>query len=149
MRRIAIAASAAALTVAGSAQAYEIYTDYAPSKEVWDVTMVNVNPNRIDDFLEGLEQTWVSGCDISKKQGTVLDCAIYVSDTAANRDFNVMLVMKYPSAAMQDPDAELFKKFQAEMRAKLAQDKQDKLVEGYEQMRTFFGEQKFRNIEFK
>jgi len=149
MRRIAIAASAAALTVAGSAQAYEIYTDYAPSKEVWDVTMVNVNPNRIDDFLEGLEQTWVSGCDISKKQGTVLDCAIYVSDTAANRDFNVMLVMKYPSAAMQDPDAELFKKFQAEMRAKLAQDKQDKLVEGYEQMRTFFGEQKFRKIEFK
>jgi len=149
MRRIAIAASAAALTVAGSAQAYEIYTDYAPSKEVWDVTMVNVNPNRIDDFLEGLEQTWVSGCDISKKQGTVLDCAIYVSDTAANRDFNVMLVMKYLSAAMQDPDAELFKKFQAEMRAKLAQDKQDKLVEGYEQMRTFFGEQKFRNIEFK
>ena len=149
MKRIVIAASAAALTLAVSAQAYEIYTDYAPSREVWDVTMVNVNPNRIDDYLEGLEQTWVSGCEISKKQMTVLDCAIYVSDTAANRDFNVMLVMKYPSAATQDPDAELFKKFQAEMRAKLAQDKQDKLVEGYDQMRTFFGEQTFRKIEFK
>lgn len=149
MKRLAIAASAAALTLALNAQAYEIYTDYAPSKEVWDVTMVNVNPNRIDDYLEGLEQTWVSGCEISKKQGTVLDCAIYVSDTAANRDFNVILVMKYPSAATLDPDAELFKKFQAEMRAKLAEDKQDKLVEGYEQMRTFFGEQTFRKIEFK
>jgi hypothetical protein len=149
MKRIALAASAAAMVLATSAQAYEIYTDYTPSKEVWDVTMVNVNPNRIDDYLEGLEQTWQSGCDIGKKQGTVLDCAIYVSDTAANRDFNVILVTKYPSAATLDPDAELFKKFQAEMRAKLAEDKQDKLVAGYEQMRTFFGEQAFRKIEFK
>ena len=30
-----------------------------------------------------------------------------------------------------------------------AQDKQDKLVEGYEAMRTFFGEQNFRRIDFK
>ncbi len=149
MKRLAIAASAAALTLAVNAQAYEIYTDYTASKEVWDVTMINVNPNRIDDYLEGLEQTWQTGCDIGKKLGTVLECGIYVSDTAANRDFNVILVMKYPSGATLDPDAELFKKFQAEMRAKLAEDKQDKLVEGYEQMRTFFGEQAFRKIEFK
>ncbi len=149
MKRLAIAASAAALTLAVNAQAYEIYTDYTPSKEVWDVTMVNVNPNRIDDYLEGLEQTWQTGCDIGKKLGTVLECGIYVSDTAANHDFNVILVMKYPSGATLDPDAELFKKFQTEMRAKLAEDKQDKLVEGYEQMRTFFGEQAFRKIEFK
>ncbi len=149
MKRIALAVSAAALAIATSAGAFEIFTDYTPSKEVWDVTMVNVNPNRIDDYLEGLKQTWASGCDIGKKLGTVLECGIYVSETAANRDFNVILVLKYPSAATLDPDAELFKKFQAEMRAKLAEDKEKKLVEGYEQMRTFFGEQAFRRIEFK
>jgi hypothetical protein len=149
MKRIAIAASAAALTLATGAQAFEAYTDYTPSKEVWDVTMVNVNPNRIDDYLEGLKQTWQSGCDIGKKLGTVQECGIYVSDTAANRDFNVILVLKYPSAATLDPDADLFKKFQAEMRAKLEQDKQDKIVEGYDQLRTFYGEQTFRKIEFK
>ena len=149
MKSLTVAASAAAMTLAVNAQAYEVYTDYTPSKEVWDVTMVNVNPNRIDDYLEGLEQTWQSGCDIGKKLGTVLECGIYISDTAANRDFNVILVMKYPNAAALDPDAELFKKFQAEMRAKLAEDKQDKIVEGYDQLRTFFGEQNFRKIEFK
>ena len=149
MKYLAMAASAAALALAVNAQAYEVYTDYAPSKEVWNVTMVKVNPNRIDDYLEGLEQTWVSGCEIGKKQGTVLDCFVYISETAANSDFNMLLVTKYPSAASLDPNAEQFKAFQAAMRAQLAEDKQDKLVEGYEELRTFFGEQNFRRVEFK
>lgn len=148
MKRLAIAASAA-LTLAVNAQAFEVYTDYTPSKEVWNVTFVKVNPNRIDDYLEGLKQTWVSGCEISKKQGTVLDCFVYISETASNRDFNMLLVTKSPSAAVSDPNAEQFKQFQAQMRAQLAEDKQDKLVEGYEEMRTFFGEQNFRRVDFK
>jgi hypothetical protein len=149
MNRLAIAASAAALALAANAQAFEVYTDYTPSKEVWNVTMVKVNPNRIDDYLEGIKQTWTSGCEIAKKQGTVQDCFVYLSETAANRDFNLLLVMKYPSAAVSDPNAEQFKQFQAQMRAQLAQDKQDKLVEGYDELRTFFGEQNFRRIDFK
>jgi hypothetical protein len=149
MKRLAIAASAATLALAVNAQAFEIYTDYTPSKEVWNVTFVKVNPNRIDDYLEGLKQTWLSGCEIGKKQGTVLDCFVYVSETASNRDFNMLLVTKSPSAAVQDPNAEQFKAFQAAMRAQLEEAKQDKLVEGYEDMRTFFGEQNFRRIEFK
>ncbi len=149
MKHFAVAASAAALAWVSSAQAFEIYTDYTPSKEVWNVTMVRVNPNRIDDYLEGLKQTWVSGCEIGKKQGVVLDCFVYVSETAANRDFNMMLVTKVPSAAVSDPNAEQFKQFQATMRAQLAEDKETKLVEGYEELRSFFGEQNFRRIEFK
>lgn len=149
MKRLAIAASAAALTLASNAQAFEVYTDYTFSKEVWNVTMVKVNPNRIGDYLEGLEQTWAPGCEIGKKNGTVLDCFVYLSDTAANRDFNMLLVMKFPSGASADPNAEQFTKLQAELRARLAQEKQDKLVEGYEELRTFFGEQNFRRIEFK
>jgi hypothetical protein len=149
MKCLTVAASAAALALAANAQAFEVYTDYTPSKEVWNVTMVKVNPNRIDDYLEGLKQTWQSGCDISKKQGTVLDCFVYISETAANSDFNMMLVMKFPNAASLDPNAEQFKAFQTAMRAQLAEDKQDKLVEGYEELRTFFGEQNFRRVEFK
>ena len=149
MKLFAIAASAAALALAANAQAFEVYTDYTPSKEVWNVTMVKVNPNRIDDYLEGLKQTWAPGCEIGKKNGTVLDCFVYLSETAANRDFNMMLVMKFPSGASSDPNPEQFKKLQAEMRARLAQEKQDKLVEGYEELRTFWGEQNFRRIDFK
>ena len=111
--------------------------------------MVKVNPNRIDDYLEGLKQTWASGCEISKKQGTVLDCFVYVSETTANPVFNMMLVMKFPSGASSDPNEAQFRAFQTEMRAKLAEDKQNQLVEGYEEFRTFAGEQNFRRIEFK
>lgn len=148
MKRLSIAA-AATLVFAFNAQAFEIYTDYSISKEVWNVTMVKVNPNRIDDYLEGLKQTWVPGCEIGKKNGAVVDCFVYLSETAANRDFNMLLVMKRPSGATSDPNADLFKKIQTEMRAKLAQEKQDKIVEGYEELRTFFGEQDFRRIDFK
>lgn len=149
MKCFAIAASAAALALSVNAQAFEVYTDYTPSKEVWNVTMVKVNPNRIDDYLEGLKQTWVSGCEISKKQGTVLDCFVYLSETASSRDFNMLLVTKFASGAALDPNAEQYKQFMAQMRAQLAEDKQDKLVEGYEEMRTFAGEQNFRQIDFK
>ena len=149
MKRMTIAAAAAALTLASAAQAFEVYTDYTPSKEVWNVTMVKVNPNRINDYLEGLKQTWAPSCEIAKKHGAVVDCFIYLSETSANRDFNMMLVMKLPSGAMSDPNAELFNKIQAETRAQLAQDKQDKLVKGYEELRSFWGEMNFRRIDFK
>ncbi len=149
MKKIGYAAAAAGLMLASTAQAFEVYTDYTPSKEVWDVTMVKVNPNRIDDYLAGLKQTWMAGCDIGKKHGVVVDCSIFLSETAANRDFNMMLVMKLPSAAVSDPDAAMFKQIQAETRAQLEQAKQDKLVAGYEELRTFWGEMAFRKIEFK
>jgi len=148
MKKI-VTVAAVALLAGTTAQAFDVYTDYTFSKEVWNVTMVKVNPNRIDDYLEGLKQTWQSGCDIGKKMGTVLDCAIYVSDTSANRDFNTILVMKFPSGASSDPNEAQFKEFQAEMRKQLEEQKQDSLVQGYEEFRTFFNEQNFRKIEFK
>jgi hypothetical protein len=149
MRKTITAAALAVLASGSAAQAFEVYTDYTISKEVWNVTMVKVNPNRIDDYLEGLKQTWQSGCDIGKKMGTVLDCFIYVSETAANRDFNTMLVMKFPSGASSDPNEAQFKQFQAEMRKQLEEQKQDALVQGYEEFRSFYGEQNFRRIQFK
>jgi len=149
MKRMTIAAAAAAMTLTTSAMAFEAYTDYTPSKEVWNVTMVKVNPNRIDDYLEGIKQTWVPGCEIGKKHGVVVDCFVYLSETAANRDFNMMLVMKLPSGAVSDPDAALFKQIQAETRAQLEKAKQDQIVAGYEELRSFWGEMNFRRIEFK
>lgn len=149
-KKLLTATAAISLAIGGSAAgAFEAYTDYTFSKEVWNVTMIKVNPNRIDDYLEGLKQTWQSGCEIGKKMGTVLDCAIYVSDSAANRDFNTILVMKFPSGAYNDPNEAQFKQFQTEMRKQLEEAKQDKIVQGYEEFRSFFGEQDFRKVDFK
>lgn len=150
MRKFMIAASAAAaISASVTAGAVEVYKDYVPSKEVYTVTFVRVSPNRLDDYLEGLRQTWLGSCELQKKQGTVLDCAVYASETMANRDFNLLLVVSAPSAAVSDPDEKRYTQFMADLRQKLAEDQEKKLVQGYDQMRTFFGEQSFRRLTFK
>jgi hypothetical protein len=148
MKKMLVAATAA-LTMSCPVLAFEVFKDYMPSKEVWNVTFVRVNPNRIDDYLEGLKQTWWTGCEVQKKQGTVLECSIFVSTGTANRDFNVMLVTKSPNAAVTDPDEARYNAFMTEQRKLLDEAKEKQLVTGYEEMRTFFGEQDFRRITFK
>jgi len=98
MNRSVIGGIAAAVLLSCSYTAsaeLEPYKDYVPSKEVWNVAFVKVNPNRIDEYLAGIRQTWLGGCEVQKKLGTALDCFVYVSETASNRDFNVMLGSAY------------------------------------------------------
>ncbi|MFM5914739.1 hypothetical protein D5I55_10365 [Chakrabartia godavariana] len=127
----------------------EIYTDYAPSKEVWNVTLVNVKPNKMDAYLMGVRQTWVSSCEERKKLGTLVDCSVMVSTNPNNGGFNVMLIQKAPNAAVSDPDAAIQKKLDDALKARLAQDKRDAIVSSYESMRTMVGQQDFRKILFK
>jgi hypothetical protein len=111
--------------------------------------MVKVVPNRIDDYLGGLKQSWVNGCEISKKMGTIEDCSIFVSETSAGGAFNVMLVQKFASGAMMEPDEARYNKFMTEFRKGLEKAKQDELVQGYEEFRSFFGEMNMRRVEWK
>jgi len=149
MRKTTVLAAVALFGMATTAQAAEIYKDYAPSKAVWNVTMVKVKPNRVDDYLDGLKKTWVSGCEISKKQGVLEDCSIFISETTAGGPFNVMLVQKFTSAGAMDPDEARYNAFMTEMRKGLEKAKQDELVQTYEDFRTFWGEMNFRRVEWK
>jgi hypothetical protein len=149
MRSMTMLAALAVFGLSASAHSTEIYKDYVPSKAVWNVTMVKVVPNRIDDYLGGLKQSWVSGCEISKKQGVIEDCSIFVSETSAGGAFNVMLVQKFVSNAMREPDEARYNAFMTEFRKGLDKAKQDSLVQGYEEFRSFVGEMDFRRIEWK
>jgi len=144
-----VLAAVAAFGLAANANSAEIFKDYVPSKAVWNVTMVKVDPNHIDDYLGGLRQSWMTGCAAGKKAGTLEDCSIFVSETAAGGPFNVMLVTKFTSAAMQEPNEESYNKVMAETRKTLAEAKEKELVKGYEEYRTFFDEANFRRIEWK
>lgn len=149
IRKMTLMAATVLLGFSITAQSAEIYKDYVPSKAVWNVTMVKVAPNRIDDYLGGLKQSWVSGCEINKKMGVIEDCSIFVSESAAGGDFNVMLVQKFPSSAMMEPDEARYTKFMAEFRKGLEKSKQDALVKGYDEFRTFAGEMNLRRVEWK
>jgi hypothetical protein len=149
MRKMTMMAALAVFGVSATAQSTEIYKDYVPSKAVWNVTMVKVVPNRIDDYLGGIKQSWVSGCEINKKQGVIEDCSIFVSETSAGGPFNVMLVQKFVSGAIREPDEARYNAFMTEFRKGLEKSKQDALVQGYEEFRSFFGEMDFRRVEWK
>ncbi|HSN72688.1 MAG TPA: hypothetical protein VLT59_14325 [Steroidobacteraceae bacterium] len=81
--------------------------------------------------------------------GQLEECAIYASETASGGDFNMMLVQKFASGADLDPDEGEYNKFMTEMRKQLADAQQDKIVSGYNEFRTFAGEQNFRKITLK
>jgi len=146
---ITAAAAVTAFLFATPGSAAEVFKDYVRSREVDDMSFVHVTPGRLDDYLDGLRQTWLSTCELQKKYGAAIDCAIYASTTMANRDFNLVLVVKRPSAAMADPDEKRYNSTMAELRRQLAEDKQKKLVQSYEEMRTMFGQQEFRQLTFK
>ena len=146
---ITLAVLAAGFTCATGAGAFEPFKDFIPGKEVHNVVFVKVDPNRIDDYLEGLKATWWSGCEVGRKLGEIKRCAIYVSTTPMQSDFNMMLVQTYASGADLDPDETKYNRYMSEMRKQLEKAKQDKIVEGYNEMRTFYGEREFREITFK
>lgn len=140
---------ACALALAACGASAEEYNDYISSKEVWSITFVNVKPNRLDEYLMGVKQTWISSCEEQKKLGTLVDCSVMVSENSASRDFNLLLVLKAPSAAVSDPDEATYRKLQAALQARLAKDKRDAIVLNYDTMRTMYGQQRFRQITFK
>lgn len=140
---------AGALALAASGAMAEEYKDYTASKEVWSITFVNVKPNRLDDYLMGVKQTWISSCEEQKKLGVLLDCSIMVSENAYSPDFNLLLILKAPSAAVSDPDEATYRKLQAALQARLAKDKRDAIVLNYDTMRTMHSQQQFRKITFK
>ena len=115
MKLSQICLATACLAASGTAQA-EIFTSYAPSKTVTNVTMVKVNPNRVDDYLDGLKQTWQPSCDIQKKMGDVVDCGIYINEAASAGPFNMILTVTFKDAAAMEPNETKYKALNTELR---------------------------------
>lgn len=143
-----MAAAVSLLAFSGTAHA-EIFKDYAPSKAVTNVTLVKVNPNRVDDYLDGLKQTWQPSCDIQKKMGDVLDCGIYLNEAKSAGPFNMILTMTFRDSAAQEPNEAKYKALEAELRKSLEDAKQKSIVKSYEDFRTFWGEGDYRRVEWK
>ena len=79
-----------------NAQAFELFKDYKFSTDVWNITFIKVNPNRINDYLAGLQQTWQSSCEIQQEMKTVKSCSIFVNTLNAQSPWNVMTVIQFP-----------------------------------------------------
>jgi len=126
----------------------EPWTDYEVSEGVSNVTTIKVDSNMIDKYLEGLRDTWVPANEVAMELGQIKDYGIYVSQLPNGGDFNVLLFVRFESSADMQPDKAEYDAF---MKAwgKENQEKSDKIVVTYPDIRTITGEYLFREVTMK
>jgi len=124
------------------------YTDYDISDELWNITLVQVDPNMGDDYLEGLRDTWVAANKVAKELGQIEDFFIFRSQLPQSGDANLFLVVKYPNSDSLDPNREEYDKF---MKAwgEANESKTREITKNYPAMRKITGEYMTRKITIK
>jgi hypothetical protein len=141
----------ATLFVLFSATAYaqlEPFTDYDISKELYNVTLVQVDPNMGDDYLEGLKETWVAANRVAMELGQIKDFAIYRSTMPQSGTANLFLVVEFEDSSQLEPNKEEYDKF---MKAwgEAREQRNREITKNYPSMRTITGEYMLRRIDIK
>jgi hypothetical protein len=124
------------------------WTDYDISNELWNITLVKVDPNMGDDYLEGLRDTWIAANKVAKELGQIEDFAIYRSQLPASGDVNLFLVVKYADSSKLDPNKAEYDKFMEAWGA-ANEDKNREITKNYPSMREITGEYMVRKIDVK
>jgi len=126
----------------------EPFTDYDTSKELWNITLVNVHPNMIDDYLEGLKETWVASNKVAIELGQIESFSIYRSQLEQSGDVNLFLVTKFADGSQLEPNKEEYAKF---MKAwgEANQDRTREITKNYPAMREITGEYLVREVTIK
>ena len=124
------------------------FTDYDISDELWNITMIQVDPNMGDDYLEGLRDTWVAANKVAMELGQIEDFHIFRSQLPQSGDANLFLVVKFPNSDSLDPNKEEYDRF---MKAwgEANQSKSREITKNYPSMRKITGEYLTRKITIK
>ncbi len=126
----------------------EPWTDYDVSDQLWNITMVKVDPNMGDDYLEGIRDTWVASNKIAKELGQIEDFHIYQSQLSESGSANLFLVVKYANSDQLDPNRQEYDKFmKAWGDANVAKSRE--ITKNYPAMREITGEYLVREITIK
>ena len=124
------------------------FTDYDISDELWNITLIQVDPNMGDDYLEGLRDTWVAANKVAMELGQIEDFHIFRSQLPQSGDANLFLVVKFPNSDSLDPNKEEYDKF---MKAwgDANESKTREITKNYPAMRKITGEYLTREITIK
>jgi hypothetical protein len=90
--------ASAAVTTASSGQSTAPYTEGG----VWQITMVKTKPGMSDDYLKALAKIFKSTNDEAKRRGIITDYKILAGDAATQQDYDILLMVEYPSMAALD-----------------------------------------------
>lgn len=124
------------------------YEDYDISKELWNITLVKVDPNLGDDYLEGLKETWVASNEVAKGLGQIEDYFIYRSELQQSGDVNLFLVVRFADSSQLEPSKEQYDKFMQAW-GEERQSASREITKNYPAMREITGEYLVRRITLK
>ncbi len=116
-----------------------------PAPGVIELTVVKVKTNYLQDYLDGLELTWVASNKILKEMGRIDDYSVHVSNNS-----HVYLSVAYPSYAAMDPASdEEQAKFLEKFRKVISEQDQTARAQGYEDIREIVRVELINRIVFK
>ena len=99
---------------------------------VIELTTVKVKTNFLQQYLDGIEQTWVAAAKIQQDMGIISNYNVYVGNDGST----VYLTMTYPSWANKAPwSDEQTAEFQEQFRETISQDENIQLSQSYEDIR--------------
>jgi len=116
-----------------------------PAPGVIELTVVKVKTNFIQDYLDGLELTWVAAHKIQQEMGIINNYNVYVGNNSY-----VYLTKTYPNYASMDPwSEEQQAEFQEKYRKIISEADQTKTAQGYEDIREIVRVEMLDRILFK
>jgi len=126
----------------------EPWTDFDISNAVWEVSLIKVDANMTDEYLEGIRDTWVAANKLAKELGHIEDYAIYSSTLPQSGDFNLMLVVKFADTAATGPDKARYDAFM-EKWGEARVERNREISRDYPSMREITGQYALREITIK
>ena len=99
---------------------------------VIELTTVKVKTNFLQDYLDGIEQTWIAAAKIQQEMGIISNYNVYIGNDGST----VYLTMTYPSWANKAPwSDEQTEEFQKKFRKTISQEDNQQLSQSYEDIR--------------
>lgn len=142
------AIGAGVLLLSAAAASAEMYKDYTPDPGIWSETVVEVDPNHVDDYLVGLKASQIPAMEIMKKHGLIDNYIFMVKDGYNAGAPNVIIATHYVNAAAMEPDQGRDQAIEKEIYATFSKEKGDAAVAGYEKYRKFTEINNWRTITF-
>ena len=115
-----------------------------PAPGVTQLTVVKVKTNYIQDYLDGLEKTWVAANKIQQEMGLIDGYNVHVGNNSY-----VYLTINYPNYASLDPwTDEQQAEFEEKFRQVISEDDQTARAQGYEDIREIVRVEMINRIIF-
>jgi hypothetical protein len=99
---------------------------------VIELTTVKVKTNFLQDYLDGIEQTWVAAAKIQQEMGIISNYNVYIGNDGSNTN----LTQTYPSWASKAPwTDEQTSEFQKKFNEVMSDEDNTEMSKGYEGIR--------------